>query len=112
MSHCAVKNGADLKVAGLRHNPYDRRHASLHVSGSAWHLTDEGSTNGIAIGTQRVSGTIRVWPGQEIRMGSAVLRLRRLTSAPSAALGLIENSRPGDARGRPRSQAATKNAQA
>ena len=46
-------------------------------------VTDLGSTNGTYVGERRATGATRLEPGEQLRVGSTVLRL--LGSAPTAA---------------------------
>ena len=82
-----------------------RRHATLIIGQGVWHLEDAGSTNGLVIGTQKLTGSTRIWPGQEVRMGTATVRLRRAggrtagaSSATAGMRSLLENDKLRDRR--------------
>jgi hypothetical protein len=50
-----------------------RRHAELALRGRDWYLTDLNSTNGVAVNGRRIS-SVRLSPGDEIALGTAMLR--------------------------------------
>jgi hypothetical protein len=51
-----------------------RRHAELRPRGGSWVLTDLGSTNGSRVNGRAASGPTVVKPGDEIELGTAVMR--------------------------------------
>jgi hypothetical protein len=51
-----------------------RRHAELRPRGGSWVLTDLGSTNGSRVNGRPVEGPTVVRPGDEIELGTAVMR--------------------------------------
>jgi pSer/pThr/pTyr-binding forkhead associated (FHA) protein len=51
-----------------------RRHAELRPRGGSWVLTDLGSTNGSRVNGRAVSGPTVVKPGDELELGTAVMR--------------------------------------
>jgi hypothetical protein len=51
-----------------------RQHAEVRARGGSWVLTDLGSTNGSRINGRPVEGSEVVRPGDEIELGSTVLR--------------------------------------
>jgi hypothetical protein len=51
-----------------------RRHAELRPRGGSWVFTDLGSTNGSRVNGRRVEGPTVVKPGDEIELGTAVVR--------------------------------------
>lgn len=51
-----------------------RRHAELRPRGGSWVLTDLGSTNGSRVNGRPVEGPTVVKPGDEIELGTAVMR--------------------------------------
>jgi Protein of unknown function (DUF3662)/Inner membrane component of T3SS, cytoplasmic domain len=51
-----------------------RRHAELRPRGGSWVLTDLGSTNGSRVNGRTVSGPTVVKPGDEIELGTAVMK--------------------------------------
>jgi Protein of unknown function (DUF3662)/Inner membrane component of T3SS, cytoplasmic domain len=51
-----------------------RQHAEVRARGGSWVLTDLGSTNGSRINGRPVDGSEVVRPGDEIELGSTVLR--------------------------------------
>jgi hypothetical protein len=51
-----------------------RRHAELRPRGGSWVLTDLGSTNGSRVNGRALSGPTVVRPGDEIELGTAVMR--------------------------------------
>ena len=52
-------------------------HARLYQKNGGWFLEDMGSTNGTYLNRQRVSGTVEVHAGDEIRIGRTTLELRK-----------------------------------
>lgn len=53
------------------------RHARLYQSDGAWFAEDLGSTNGTFIGTERLTGPVRVDAGTVLRIGKTAVELRR-----------------------------------
>lgn len=51
-----------------------RRHAELRPRGGSWILSDLGSTNGSRVNGRFVAGPTVVKPGDEIELGTAVMR--------------------------------------
>ena len=51
-----------------------RRHAELRPRGGSWVLSDLGSTNGSRVNGRMVSGPTVVKPGDEIELGTAVMK--------------------------------------
>lgn len=68
------RENADVLVS---HPTASRRHAKITVSDGKYILEDLGSTNGTYIGNNKVETgqPVEVKPGDEIRIGSAVMRL-------------------------------------
>jgi pSer/pThr/pTyr-binding forkhead associated (FHA) protein len=52
-------------------------HARLYPKNGAWHVEDLGSTNGTYLNRQRVSGSVELQSGDEVRVGKTTLELRR-----------------------------------
>ena len=52
-------------------------HARLYAKNGAWHVEDLGSTNGTYLNRQRVSGSVELQSGDEVRVGKTTLELRR-----------------------------------
>jgi len=50
-----------------------RQHAEIRPRGSAWLLTDLGSTNGSLLNGRRIDGSEVVRPGDEIELGTSVI---------------------------------------
>lgn len=51
-----------------------RRHGELRPRGGSWVFTDLGSTNGSRVNGRPVEGPTVVKPGDEIELGTAVMR--------------------------------------
>ncbi|HZI15369.1 MAG TPA: FHA domain-containing protein [Myxococcus sp.] len=66
-------SSADLR---LQHPSISRRHAQLHRRGDRFFLKDLSSQNGTFLNRARVTAEVELKPGDEISMGSALLRLR------------------------------------
>ncbi len=58
-----------------------RAHARLWWEYGSWTIADCGSSNGTAVNGQRVQGTRRLQPGDEITVGNAVLRFEAAEDA-------------------------------
>ena len=54
-----------------------RRHARITVVSGTVTIMDLGSTNGLHVNGTRISGPTRLNPGDEVALGSEVLRVRR-----------------------------------
>ena len=52
-------------------------HARLFERNGGWFLEDLGSTNGTYLNRQRVSGTVEVHAGDEIRIGRTTMELKK-----------------------------------
>ena len=52
-------------------------HARLYPKNDTWHVEDLGSTNGTYLNRQRVSGSVELQAGDEIRIGKTTLELRK-----------------------------------
>ena len=53
------------------------RHARIFHRDNAWFVEDLGSTNGTYVGTERLTGPVRVEAGSTLRIGKTVIELRR-----------------------------------
>ena len=53
------------------------RHARIFHREGAWFVEDLGSTNGTFLGTERLTGPVRVEAGSTLRIGKTVIELRR-----------------------------------
>jgi len=53
------------------------RHARIFPRDGAWFVEDLGSTNGTFVGTERLTGPVRVEAGSTLRIGKTVIELRR-----------------------------------
>ena len=51
-----------------------RQHAEVRPRGGSWVLTDLGSTNGSSLNGQVIDGPEVIRPGDEIELGTAVIR--------------------------------------
>lgn len=73
------RENADVLVS---HSTASRKHAKLTVSDGKYILEDLGSTNGTYIGDRKVEpgAPVEVKPGDEIRFGSAIMRLEEPSS--------------------------------
>ena len=52
-------------------------HARIYPKNGTWHVEDLGSTNGTYLNRQRVSGSVELQAGDEVRVGKTTLELRR-----------------------------------
>ena len=53
------------------------RHARIAASGEQWFVEDLGSTNGTFLGSERLTGPVRVEVGTTLRIGKTVIELRK-----------------------------------
>lgn len=53
------------------------RHARIFHRDNAWFVEDLGSTNGTFVGTERLTGPVRIEAGSTLRIGKTVIELRR-----------------------------------
>lgn len=76
--------GRELPVdIWLDSSSVSRRHACLHVDGHTLRLEDLGSKNGTWRNGARVTGTVEMADGDELRFGSVVMQLRWAVAAAS-----------------------------
>ncbi|MEU3460975.1 DUF1707 and FHA domain-containing protein [Streptomyces sp. NPDC006733] len=59
----------------LGHDSVSRTHAELRYQDDAWLLSDLGSLNGTHVNGLRITGTVRVHPGDHVAFGSLNFRL-------------------------------------
>ncbi|OEV12275.1 MULTISPECIES: DUF1707 and FHA domain-containing protein [Streptomyces] len=59
----------------LNHFTVSRTHAQLRATGDGWKLRDLGSSNGTWVNGSRVTGSVRVRPGDVVRFGQIGFRL-------------------------------------
>ena len=59
----------------LNHFTVSRTHAQLRSIGDGWKLRDLGSSNGTWVNGSRVTGSVRVRPGDVVRFGQIGFRL-------------------------------------
>ena len=74
-----------------------RRHAALELTPDGLRFTDLGSTNGSFLGTTRVVDAL-LQGGEQLRLGSAVLRVQVVASSPEEAR-VSDKTRFGRVRG-------------
>ena len=53
------------------------RHAKIYERDGAWFVEDLGSTNGTFLGSERLTGPVRVEVGTTLRIGKTVIELRK-----------------------------------
>jgi DNA-binding winged helix-turn-helix (wHTH) protein len=66
-------------VAWIDHASVSRRHARVVVEHGAARLEDLGSKNGTYVGKRRISGSVALENGSEIRLGTVPMRFRVVT---------------------------------
>lgn len=64
--------GSDLRLSDVS---VSRRHAELRLGPEGWVLYDLGSTNGTLVNGHRVTGGVRVKPGDQVAFGNQAFRL-------------------------------------
>ncbi len=79
-------SSADLR---LQHPSISRRHAQLNRRGDRFFLKDLSSQNGTFLNKGRVTSEVELKPGDEISMGSALLKLRGPGGTPSLDMPAI-----------------------
>lgn len=79
-------SSADLR---LQHPSISRRHAQVNRRGDRFFLKDLSSQNGTFLNKSRVTSEVEVQPGDEISMGSALLRLRGPGGTPALGIPAI-----------------------
>ena len=52
-------------------------HARLYPRNGSWYVEDLGSTNGTYLNRQRVTGSVELQAGDEVRVGKTTLEIRR-----------------------------------
>jgi hypothetical protein len=52
-------------------------HARLYPKNGTWHVEDLGSTNGTYLNRQRVTGSVELQAGDEVRVGKTTLEIKR-----------------------------------
>lgn len=62
-------------VLRLNDGTVSRSHAQLRNSGGGWHLRDLGSANGTWVNGRRITGSVPVRPGDQVRFGQVAFRL-------------------------------------
>src|SRR4029434_8740172 len=75
---------ADRKVS--------KRHAQLRCDGGAWYIEDMGSTNGTYVNGARVDRPRRVSENDKLELGTTVMVISKLASAPRETAPPLEPS--------------------
>lgn len=86
-SEATIGSGEDNHLV-IRRASVSRRHASIAFRKDHYEISDLGSTNGTFVNGRRVSGSVDVEVGDEIRFGDALFILGK-----PAALGISSTSR-------------------
>lgn len=71
----------------LQHPSVSRRHSQLTRVGEQFYLKDLGSQNGTYVNRQRLATEVEIFPGDELAIGNALIKLRgplQATQAPAA----------------------------
>lgn len=66
------RQAADLVIEDPQ---VSRRHASVRPAGDALEVEDHGSLNGTWVNGARVSGTVRLVPGDQVRLGDSTFEV-------------------------------------
>jgi hypothetical protein len=93
----ATDNSVSLKDASV-----SSHHAAIHKDGAFWVVEDLGSTNGTWLNHKRVDGTAVIKEGDQIQMGSQMIRVSGFRGtvdrrAPAALCPRCENPLPSGA---------------
>jgi hypothetical protein len=81
-SHAYSIGRAPGSMLRLNHFTVSRTHAQLRATGDGWKLRDLGSSNGTWVNGSRVTGSVRVRPGDVVRFGQIGFKLA-LAQPPS-----------------------------
>lgn len=84
---------ASVSDLRLQHSSISRRHAQLTRSGEQFYLRDFGSQNGTFVNKIRIATEIEIYPGDQISVGNAVVKLRgplQQAQAPANAKGQLK----------------------
>jgi hypothetical protein len=81
-SHAYSIGRAPGSMLRLNHFTVSRTHAQLRATDDGWKLRDLGSSNGTWVNGSRVTGSVRVRPGDVVRFGQIGFKLA-LTRPPS-----------------------------
>lgn len=86
---------ASVAELRLQHPSISRRHAQIVRKGEFFYVKDLGSQNGTYVNAQKISSEVEVHPGDELAVGSALLKLRGpVKEADSASVPSVKISRP------------------
>jgi hypothetical protein len=75
--------GADSDIK-LDDTEASRQHALIEKKGVGYTLTDKGSTNGTFLNDERISGSVLLKGGDEIRIGTTIFTVKVTGGEPSA----------------------------
>lgn len=96
---------ASVSELRLQHPSISRRHAQLTRHGERFYIKDLGSQNGTFVNRVRLATEIEIFPGDEVSVGNAVIRLRgpmKAEATPPPAHVAVEprpRARQDEARG-------------
>lgn len=86
-----VDNDLQLLISGV-----SRYHAKISFDGSVWYIEDLGSTNGTFIRESKISGKVKLTPGDVIKIGDQLLRFGDISvkvAAPAVQKAAAETSK-------------------
>ncbi|MFZ5471204.1 MAG: FHA domain-containing protein [Myxococcota bacterium] len=66
---------ASISDLRLKHPSISRRHAQLTRTGNRFYIRDLGSQNGTFVNKTKIAAEMEIYPGDEIAMGNALLKL-------------------------------------
>ncbi|MHB8876566.1 MAG: FHA domain-containing protein [Myxococcaceae bacterium] len=87
---CGRASVSDLR---LQHSSISRRHAQLTRAGERFYIKDLGSQNGTFINKIKIATEIEIYPGDQIALGNALIKLRgplQQAQAPASAKGELK----------------------
>ncbi len=67
---------ASISDLRLQHGSISRRHAQLSRKGDRFYVKDLGSQNGTYVNRMRIATELEIFPGDQIALGNALLKLR------------------------------------
>jgi pSer/pThr/pTyr-binding forkhead associated (FHA) protein len=78
----------------LDQDTLSRLHATLKIAGEEVELADLGSSNGTFLNGERITGTVRVKPSDDIRLGTVRIWIEIASARPSLETGRLPTVNP------------------
>lgn len=84
---------ASVSELRLQHPSISRRHSQLNRVGERFYIKDLGSQNGTYVNKARLATEVEIFPGDEIAVGNALLKLRGPLKEAHASQALAQQPR-------------------